>query len=187
MGPNCGSSSRSLRLFEFDAGRWTWREKVIGIGSLALLISLFRPWYYIASHPCCLKVHQHKILDVHWWLWITFALTVLSLVVFTLRAFFDRPASTARPSGDQQLLAFAAAGNLILVLLTCLLPYTYQERGNFDAANGITWVVHWQAGGFLALISVIVTAAAVAPIEWSSIANRRMRAVSNAAQTERRV
>jgi hypothetical protein len=174
MCPHCGSSSRGFWLFDFDAGRWTWPEKVIGVGSLTLLVSLFLPWYSIASKPCCLRVHQHQILDVHGWLWITFALNLVSLAVFTLRAFFDRPASTARLSGDQQLLAFTAAGNLILVLLTCLLPYTYHEPG--DRAYGITWVVHWHAGGLLALISTIVTAAAASPIEWPSITRKFRRA-----------
>jgi len=101
------------------------------------------------------------------WLWVTFALTLASLAIFMVRAIFDRPASSARLSGDQQLLAFSAAGNLVLVLLTALLPYAYHEPGH--RADGVTWVVQWHAGGFLARTAAIATAAAAVPFEWSSI------------------
>jgi hypothetical protein len=110
------------------------RERVLGVASLALLISFWLPWYSIGP----ISVHG---ISVHGWLFIA-VLDCIVLVLYAVITAFGAGdlAEQGRLSKDQ-LLVLMTGVNVVLVILAFLL-----KPAGFS----------WSWGAFLALAAGIV-------------------------------
>jgi hypothetical protein len=148
-----------LSRHNFDTRRWTAGDKIAGVASLVVLISLFLPWYTATistgnSAGAAPRSASESGTDAHGWLRLVFVIVLLLVVYLVLTARF--PALPFMSPLRQYLLMLAlAAGNLLLVVIGFLLK---------PSADGITGVsISWGIGAFLALIAAILTVLAPVP------------------------
>ncbi|MFZ0249294.1 MAG: hypothetical protein WAL61_05065 [Acidimicrobiales bacterium] len=126
------------------------KDRVFGVATLVLLVSLWLPWYSIGPFSA-------DGLGVHGWLFIA-VLNCIVLVLYVLITAFGVGdlADQGRLSKDQ-LLAVLTGVNLALVVLAFLL-----KPAGFS----------WSWGAFLALIAAVV---AFAPFGIPLLQERRRR------------
>lgn len=132
--------------FSFDARRWTPRERIVGGGTVILLISLFLPWFWIGYNGT--RVGQVSGLQDSTLL-IVLVVVIIIFVLLLVKAGLGR-IPFAPPPGDRQLLAGAAWLNFLLVLVTFLVKPAY--GGQPPTALG------WQAGAVIGLAAATVAA-----------------------------
>jgi hypothetical protein len=142
--PKCGAAIRPMvmprtatkpvRKSRQRANALSAREWVLGVASLALLISFWLPWYSIG--PISIDG-----ISMHGWLFIA-VLDCIVLVLYAVITAFGAGdlAEQGRLSKDQ-LLVLMTGVNLVLVVLAFLLK-----------PSGLNW--SW--GAFLALVAAIV-------------------------------
>ena len=143
--------------FRFDLARLSGDDKIIGVATLVLFISLFLPWFGYAGQSVDGLWHGFEYLTL-----IVAAAIVAYLV---LRAGLERlPFGTGLP---HELVLIAATGfNFILVL------------SGFLAKPSVTFLflsasASWDFGAYLGLIAAIVAvAAAVLPVLRARAAQR---------------
>jgi len=144
--------------FEFDARRWALSDKIAGVASLVVLISLFLPWFsgsYVSfGASAASSMGSESGTAAHGWLWLVF-LVSLAIVAYLASVAGFQTLPFKRPLRHDQLLLIATGVNLALVFIGFLLkPSSYGIAG-----VSITWSV----GAFLALIAAIVAVAALTP------------------------
>jgi hypothetical protein len=144
--------------YVFDARRWVLSDKIAGVASLVVLISLFLPWYsgsyvYFGSSAAT-SVGSESGMDAHGWLWLVFIVVLAVLAYLAIVAGFQVLPFKSPLRHDQLLLA-ATGVNLALVFIGFLLkPSTY-------GIEGVS--ISWSFGAFFALIAAIVAVAALTP------------------------
>ena len=78
--------------YKFDAQRWTLSDKVAGVASLVVLISLFLPWFsgsYVSfGNPGASSSGSESGTDAHGWLWLVFVVALAILAYLALTAGF---------------------------------------------------------------------------------------------------
>jgi len=139
--------------YTFDAARWTTNDRIVGVATLAVLISLFLPWFSVNLGALAgdLGVNPGVVTasgtDAHGWLWFVFIIGLLVLLYLLALAGF--PVLPARlPLTHEQLLLGATGLNLLLVVIAFLLKPGGSPVG-------------WSFGALIALIAAIV---AVVPL-----------------------
>lgn len=170
--PASGSTGRATHSeYKFDVQRWTLSDKVAGVASLVVLISLFLPWFsgsYVSFGET--SGGSESGMDAHGWLWLVFVVALAILAYLVLAAGFQVPPFRSPLRHDQLLLA-ATGLNLALVFIGFLLkPSTYGIEG---------LSISWSVGAFLALIAAIVAVGAVTPIGRQQLDSRSRQSVSN--------
>jgi hypothetical protein len=155
--PNCGRpaeavptsfGSRSFRRRPrqpfIDASRWTERDRVSGIASAVLLVSLFLPWYGLSILGMTVTANG---LQSHGYLRIVLVLCLATLGYLLLRV---SPIRSVLPAAraHERVLQVATAVNLTLVLI------------GFTSTPGGLLVSH-EYGSFMGGIAAL---AAVAPL-----------------------
>ena len=157
--------------YKFDAHRWTLSDKIAGVASLVVLISLFLPWFsgsYISFGAS--SSDSESGTDAHGWLWLVFVVVLAILAYLVLTAGFQVLPFRSPLRHDQLLLA-ATSLNLALVFIGFLLkPSTYGIEG---------LSISWSIGAFLALIAAIVAVGAVTPLGRQQLDSRSRQPVSN--------
>jgi hypothetical protein len=138
--------------FRFDATRWTPADRVTGAAALVLLISLFLPWFSVsAAFGNFTASSSADALTAHGYLYLVLLLTLAMLGYLIARAGLrDLP---ALPVSGDQLLAAAAAVNLLLVLLA----FAVKPGGGSSLVK-----VSWGFGAFIGLAAAIVSFVPVA-------------------------
>lgn len=145
--------------YNFDARRWTLSDKIVGVASLVVLISLFLPWFSASlsssnSLGASAGSASESGTDAHGWLWFVFVIVLLMLAYLVIAAGFQvLPAKL--PLRHDQLLLVAASLNLLLVFIGFLL------KPSTEGIAGLS--IGWSIGAFLALIAAIVAVAALTP------------------------
>jgi hypothetical protein len=157
--------------YKFDAQRWTLSDKVTGVASFVVLISLFLPWFsgsYVSIGAS--SSGSESGTDAHGWLWLVFVVVLAILAYLVIAAGF-RVLPFRSPLRHDQLLLAATSLNLALVFIGFLLkPSTYGIEG---------LSISWSVGAFLALIAAIVAVGAVTPIGRQQLDSRSRQSVSN--------
>jgi hypothetical protein len=132
-----------MTAFAFDARRWTFADRVTGGATLALLVSLFLPWFGTDGGFFSVSVdgmwHGYMVID------LILALAILGYMV--LRAGFGSLPFGPSDTAAGHLLAGAASVNLLLAVVSFATKPT-----------GTTW----QYGAYAGLAAAIV--AMTAPI-----------------------
>jgi hypothetical protein len=149
--------------FRLDATRWTTADRVTGAATLVLFVSLFLPWFSVsAGFGNFTASSSADALTAHGFLYLVLLLALAMLGYLIARASLkDLPELPLTPD---QLLAGAAAVNLLLVLIA----FAVQPGGGSALVK-----VSWSFGAFIGLIAAIVS---FVPVATSVIRARSGRA-----------
>jgi hypothetical protein len=160
--------------YHFDARRWTISDKVAGISTLVVLISLFLPWFtaslssnnalgYAASSG------SESGADAHGWLWLVFVISVAILAYLGLMA-GGVALPFKLPLAHIQLLLVATGVNLVLVFVGFI------AVPSNDGIAGLS--VGWSFGAILALLAALVAVGSLTPIGRQKLSSGASLSVS---------
>jgi hypothetical protein len=141
--PAAASSGSSIPAYKFEASRWSLADRIAGVATIVLFISLFLSWFGITVIGVSVTASG---VSAHGWLYIVMIICILEIAYLILRAGWDElPVSMNLPHLTVMLVATIV--NLVLVFIAFI-----------DKPGGSG--VGWEFGAFLALIAAVV---AVAP------------------------
>ena len=151
--PSAGST---LPPFRFDAARWSMADRIAGIATIVLFISLFLPWYTASANVTVHGISVGGSASVnglwHAWMYLTLIVSILLVAYLVLRAGWDRlPISQEVP--HLTVMMTATIVNFVLVLITFI------DKPSGGSFGGIGISVGWGAGAILGLIAALVAAA----------------------------
>ena len=136
------SSSSSIPAYKFDAARWSLADRIAGVATVVLFISLFLSWFGITVIGITVTASG---LSAHGYLYVVMILSILIVAYLGLRAGWDQlPVSANLPHLTVMLVATIV--NLVLVFIAFI-----------DKPGGSA--VGWQFGAFLGLIAAVAAAA----------------------------
>jgi hypothetical protein len=160
--PGFAPAAGGTQAFAFDINRLTVVERVIGIASFVLLVSLFLPWVTgtetdtIDGNTSTYHYGSISGYTLHGYFWIVFVLTLVVLAFLVAKAGFATM-PVRLPLSDDQLLLIATGVMFILVLLGFLFT-GYGFSGG--TATGLGYSVHVGVsrsfGAYLSLAAAIV-------------------------------
>jgi hypothetical protein len=155
-----GSRGSSLPPVNFDHNRLTTVDKVVGIGSLIALISIWLPWYsfsYLGATDTISGTTGHG------WLWLEFIVALVLIAYLVASAAWDRLPFNV-PVAHAPLLIVGTALQLLLILIAFIdIPY---------GSDGVGWT--W--GAFIALLAALAAAGPVlVPAVRSYLESRQTR------------
>jgi hypothetical protein len=139
---------------KFDYARLSQKDRVVGIASLVLLISLYLDWFGVSGYGSA------SGMTAHGYLWIVFILCLAIVAYFVVVALFDKLPFTL-PIAAERLLFVATLINFVLTLIAFL----FKPSGYGVVAVG------YRFGAFIALVASIVALAPLAqPViqKWRS-------------------
>ena len=136
------SSASSIPAFKFDAARWSLADRIAGIASIVLFISLFLSWFGITVIGITVTASG---LSAHGYLYIVMILCILIVAYLVLRAGWDELPISANVPHLTVMMA-ATIVNLVLVFI----GFIFKPGGSG---------VGWEFGAFIGLIAAIVAAA----------------------------
>jgi hypothetical protein len=158
MDPAQPPAQQTEPVYRFDASRWNYADRVTGAATLALVISLFLPWFTVSANvPEIGEITRSGDgFASHGYLYVAFPLALLILAYLTARAGLRDERMPGFP--HEGLLAIATGINFVLVLLGVLLKPS--------AGSGISEMfdvrVDWSYGSLIALGAAAVAFASVA-------------------------
>jgi hypothetical protein len=139
VGAATGGSS--LPAYKFDANRWTRADRIAGIATIVLFISLFLPWFTVSFGFASGSVNGLW----HGWMYITLILSIAIVAYLVLLGGWDKlPISQDVP--HLTVMMIATIVNAVLVLIAFI-----------DKPGGSG--VGWGFGAILGLIAALVAAA----------------------------
>lgn len=147
--PATGSGGGGLQGYNFNASRLSQADRISGVASVVLLISLFLPWF--TAKLGGFGSASASGMTAHGYLWLVFILCLAVVAFLVLGAGFDQlPVNL--PMSREMLLLVVTGVNLLIVLLAF-----------FIKPNGLGIVTFsWDFGAFIALIAAIVACAPLA-------------------------
>ncbi len=128
---------------KFDAARWSRNDRIVGVATLVLFISLFLDWF---GWTFAGFGYSWDGLTAHGYLYIVLILCLALLIYLVIRASYEEMPFKL-PFAHDSLLFVGTAINFVLVLIAFLDKPGYSGLG-------------WRYGAFIALVAAIV---AVAP------------------------
>jgi hypothetical protein len=169
--PNCGTAvtaaaapapapagapaASATSAFKFEASRWSRTDRISGIATLVLFISLFLPWFTYNYGLGSISVDGLW----HGWMYLVLILCLAIFAYMVIKAgFSERPFKL--PMADERLLLIATGINAVLSILAFL----FKPGG--IGFSGIGW-------GFGAFVGLIAAIAAVLPTAVPAIQARR--------------
>jgi hypothetical protein len=136
------SGGSSLPAYQFDLNRLTLADKIAGIASFVLLISLFLSWFGITVIGISVTASGTA---AHGFLWLVFIIVLLiEAYLVCIAGWGNLPFAPQIPHLTAMIVATVV--NLVLVFIAFI-----------DKPGGSG--VGWEFGAFLALIAAIVAAA----------------------------
>jgi hypothetical protein len=131
----------SVPPFRFDAARWTLADRIAGIATLVLFISLFLPWFTVSFGFASGSVNGLW----HGWMYLTLILCIVIIAYLVLLAGWEKlPISQDVP--HLTVMMVATIINAVLVLIAFI-----------DKPGG--GGVGWGFGAILGLVAALVAAA----------------------------
>jgi len=144
---------------KFDATKLTQTDRIVGIASFVLLISLFLSWFSVSLGP--IGSVSASGLSAHGYLYIVLILSIVIVALLAVRALGAWAFPATAPVTEEQALLIAAGINFVLVLIAFLLK-----------PGGVGSGVGWSFGAFIGLIASIV---AVVPLARPALAARKAK------------
>lgn len=140
--PAAGASSSAVPPYKFDAARWSLADRISGVATIVLFISLFLAWFGISVIGITVTASG---VSAHGFLYIVMIIDILIVAYLVLRAGWDElPGGINLPHLITMMVATLV--NLVLVFIAFI-----------DKPGGSG--VGWQFGAFVALIAAVVAAA----------------------------
>jgi hypothetical protein len=136
-----GATASAMPAYKFDVARWTRADRIGGIATLVLFISLFLPWFTVSLGFASGSVNGLW----HGWMYITLILSIVIIGYLVLLAGWDKlPISQDVP--HLTVMMIATIVNAVLVLIAFI-----------DKPGGSG--VGWGFGAILGLVAALVAAA----------------------------
>jgi hypothetical protein len=162
------SQANAGAAYSFDARRWTPSDRIAGLATLVVLISLFLPWFSVnlaglGGLGVGAGVVTESGTSAHGWLWFVFVVG-LAILLYLLVAAGYQALPVNLPLKHERLLLAATTINFLLVLLAVALK---------PGSDGEPVKVGWAFGAVVALIAAI---AAVVPLARTALNERNARA-----------
>ncbi len=134
--------------YSFNAARWSTADRITGVATLVLLISLFLPWLSVGGF------FSQSGLSAHGYLYLVLLVWIAVLLYLGARAGWDRlPISVSLAHTPVMLVASLVSSALVLV------AFLFKLGGS-----------SWAVGAWLALVASLV---AIAPVAVPAIQARR--------------
>jgi hypothetical protein len=128
--------------YKFDAARWSLADRISGVATIVLFISLFLSWFGISVIGITVTASG---LSAHGYLYLVLVVCILIVAYLVLRAGWgEMPGGLNVPHLTTMLVATLI--NLVVVFLA----FIFKPGGSG---------VGWEFGAFLGLIAAIVAAA----------------------------
>lgn len=145
-GPAAAAPSASaMPAYKFDAARWSLADRIAGVATVVLFISLFLSWFSASVGPLSASASG---VSAHGYLYVVMILSILVVAYLALRAGWDElPFGPNLPHLTVMLVATIV--NLVIVFIAFI----------FKPSGGGLVSVGWSFGAFLALIAAVVAAA----------------------------
>ncbi len=132
-------------------GKWNSSEIILGFTTVAVLASLFMPWFTVTGIGSGVGASISGT-GAHGYLWLVFALDLVVLCVLVVPDLIAR--APARLPSNHQLVVGASGLNFLLVLLGFLARPTATAAGALFTSTGASVGVTY--GAFIALVAVIL-------------------------------
>jgi hypothetical protein len=134
---------------KLDAARWSGADRVAGVATLVLFISLFLPWFTSGGYSVNGLWHGFEYLTL---------ILALAVIVYLVARAVVSPLQLAWPVRHDLLVLTCTGINLLLVLIGFLSRPT-------GSAFFFTVTADWDFGAFFSLTAAVVAvAAAVSPL-----------------------
>jgi hypothetical protein len=128
--------------YKFDAARWSLADRISGVATIVLFISLFLSWFGITVIGITVTASG---VSAHGYLWLVFIICIVIEAYLVLRAGWDElPGGFNLPHLTTMMVATLI--NLVVVFLA----FIFKPGGSG---------VGWEFGAFLALVAAVVAAA----------------------------
>jgi hypothetical protein len=128
--------------YKFDAARWSTADRIAGVATVVLFISLFLAWFGISVIGITVTASG---VSAHGYLYIVMILSILIVAYLVLRAGWEElPGGINLPHLTTMMVATLV--NLVIVFIA----FIFKPGGSG---------VGWEFGAFLALIAAVVAAA----------------------------
>jgi hypothetical protein len=128
--------------YEFDATRWSLADRIAGVATIVLFISLFLAWFGVSVIGITVTASG---VSAHGYLYLVMVISILIVAYLVLRAGWDPlPGGINLPHLATMMVATLV--NLVIVFIAFI-----SKPGGAG--------VGWQFGAFVALIAAIVAAA----------------------------
>jgi hypothetical protein len=141
---------------KFDATKLSQTDRIVGIASFVLLISLFLSWFSVSLGS--IGSVSASGLSAHGYLYLVLILSIVIVGLLAIRALGIWEFPSSAPMSEEQALLIACAVNFVLVLIAFLLK-----------PGGVGSGVGWSFGAFIGLIASIV---ALVPLARPALAAR---------------
>jgi hypothetical protein len=152
--------------FNFDATRWTQTDKLTGVATAVVLISLFMTWFRFSAPDGPLTVSLGESgLSAHPYLYFVMVLSLVILVYLALGALWEDLPSRV-PLHHDRLLLIMSGVNFVFVLVA----FVFKPVGGRH--YGLLVSVAWTTWSIIGLIAALI---AVAPLALPMIQSRRPR------------
>ena len=165
-GASPATPASPLSGFAFDINRLSREERITGIATIVLLISLFLPWVTAKETTTIAGVGSYSAsadgFSLHGYFWIAFILCLAVIAFLVMKAGFAKMPFDLPLTDDQALLA--GTGVLFVIVLIGFLFKGY--GGESVSGPGYHFSIGWGFGAFLGVVAAIV---AVAPLAWPVI------------------
>ena len=140
--PSAGSA---LPPYRFDAARWSTADRIAGIATIVVFISLFFPWFTVSIGIGGISLSGSVNGLWHGWMYLTLIISIVIVAYLVLRAGWDKiPVSQDVP--HLTVMMVATIVNAVLVLIAFI-----DKPGG--SATG------WGFGAILGLVAALVAAA----------------------------
>ena len=147
----------------FDPARLTTTDRITGVATLVLFISLFLPWFKASSSFGSGAVTLSLSVDAltgHRYMYLVLIISLLMIGYLILHA--GRRDALGLPVSHERLLSAASGINLLVVLIAVI----------FKPPGTSMVTVSWSLGAYVGVIAVIV---AVVPLGRSWLRARQPR------------
>jgi hypothetical protein len=152
--PSAGSG---LPPFRFDAARWTLADRIAGIATIVLFISLFFPWFTYTAGFGGISLSFSVNGFWHGWMYLSLIIDILIVAYLVMRAGWDRlPISQDVP--HLTVMMVATIVNAVLVLIAFI---------DKPGGGGVGW-------GFGAVLGLVAALVAAAPYTIPQLRERTM-------------
>jgi hypothetical protein len=132
----------TMPAYKFEAARWSLADRISGVATIVLFISLFLSWFGITVIGITVTASG---LSAHGYLYLVLVICILIVAYLVLRAGWDElPGGLNLPHLTTMMVATLV--NLVVVLLA----FIFKPGGSG---------VGWEFGAFLALVAAVVAAA----------------------------
>ncbi len=131
-------------------------ERITGIATLVVLISLFLPW--VTASISGVGSYSADGFSLHGYFWIVFILCLAVIAYLVMKAGFDKM-PFALPLTDDQAMLVATGVIFVIVLIGFFVK-------GYSVASGFGYHIGWGFGAYLGLVAAVV---AVAPLAWPVI------------------